>query len=67
MRSAQADMSLANHLVLFLPLWLGGMPALLKGLRGRSARVVVTMALPAVLYRWYFRAHSVKVLERNGA
>lgn len=36
-----------------------------KPLAGRSARVVVTMGMPALLYRWYFRAHSVKALERN--
>lgn len=36
-----------------------------KGLTGRSARVVVTMGMPALLYRWYFRAHSIKSLERN--
>ncbi len=34
-------------------------------LTGRSARVVVTMAMPALVYRWYFRAHSVKSLERS--
>jgi putative NADPH-quinone reductase len=76
--------------VLFFPLWLGDMPALLKGfleqvarpgfafkpngsgnimskkgLSGRSARVVVTIGMPSLLYRWYFRAHSVKSLERN--
>lgn len=34
-------------------------------LRGRSARVVVTMGMPALFYRWFFRAHSVKSLERN--
>lgn len=34
-------------------------------LSGRSARVVVTMGMPAIIYRWYFRAHSVKSLERN--
>lgn len=36
-----------------------------KPLAGRSARVIVTMGMPAVVYRWYFRAHSVKALERN--
>jgi putative NADPH-quinone reductase len=36
-----------------------------KGLSGRSARVVVTMGMPAALYRWYFGAHSLKSLERN--
>lgn len=86
---AQADIAWAEHLVLLFPLWLGDMPALLKGfleqvarpgfafkgdrtnpfmskgLAGRSARIVVTMGMPALVYRWYFRAHSVKSLERN--
>lgn len=34
-------------------------------LAGRSARVVVTMGMPALFYRWYFCAHSLKSLERN--
>lgn len=34
-----------------------------KGLTGRSVRVVVTMGMPALIYCWYFRAHSVKSLE----
>lgn len=90
LRQAQEDIRWAEHIVLFFPLWLGDMPALLKGfleqvarpgfafgresggtpfahknLKGRSARVVVTMGMPAIVYRWYFRAHSVKSLERN--
>ena len=90
LRQAQEDILWAEHLVLFFPLWLGDMPALLKGfleqvarpgfaftynegrtafttkgLKGRSARAVVTMGMPALVYRWYFRAHSVKSLERN--
>lgn len=36
-----------------------------KLLAGKSARVVVTMGMPALFYRWYFRAHSLKSLERN--
>jgi putative NADPH-quinone reductase len=32
---------------------------------GKSARIVVTMGMPAVLYRWYFGAYSLKSLERN--
>jgi putative NADPH-quinone reductase len=36
-----------------------------KLLRGRSARIVVTMGMPAFFYRWYYRGHSVKSLERN--
>ena len=27
--------------------------------------MVVTMGMPAFVYRWYFRAHSLKALERN--
>lgn len=87
---AQQDILWATHIVLFFPLWLGDMPALLKAfleqvarpgfasvrgkpraafdrkeLAGRSARVVVTMGMPALAYRWIYRAHSVKSLERN--
>jgi len=86
---AQQAIREATHLALVYPLWLGEMPALLKGfleqvarpgfaiaaesrnplkagmLGGRSARVVVTMGMPAVLYRWFFRAHSLKALQRN--
>jgi putative NADPH-quinone reductase len=88
LQAAQASISWAQHLVIFFPLWLGDMPALLKAfleqvarpgfafapedgspfgkkLKGRSARVVVTMGMPALVYRFYFRAHSVKSLERN--
>lgn len=43
----------------------GGNPFGHKGLTGRSARLVVTMGMPATVYRWYFGAHSVKSLERN--
>ncbi len=36
-----------------------------KRLKGRSARIVVTMGMPAFVYRWYFAAHSLRSLERN--
>jgi putative NADPH-quinone reductase len=36
-----------------------------KLLAGKSARIVVTMGMPAVFYRLYYRAHSLKSLERN--
>ena len=89
LKPAQEGIAWGEHLVFFFPLWLGGMPALLKGfleqvarpgfalgrsgeggwpkklLTGRSARVVVTMGMPALVYRWVFRAHSLKALERN--
>jgi putative NADPH-quinone reductase len=90
LRAPQEAIGWAQHLALFFPLWMGDMPALLKGfleqvarpgfafhdddgnggfgkkgLSGRSARVVVTMGMPALVYRYYFRAHSVKSLERS--
>ena len=34
-------------------------------LAGRSARIIVTMGMPAFVYRWYFRAHGVRGLERS--
>lgn len=41
----------------------GRMPK--KLLTGKSARIVVTMGMPALFYRWYYRSHSLKSLERN--
>jgi putative NADPH-quinone reductase len=32
---------------------------------GKSARVIVTMGMPGLLYRLFYRAHSLKSLERN--
>ena len=89
LKPAQEDILWAEHLVFIFPLWLGEMPAMLKGfleqiarpnfaftsdrtnpfahkiLTGRSARVIVTMGMPALVYRFYYRAHSLKSLERN--
>jgi putative NADPH-quinone reductase len=86
---AQRTIAWAEHLVIVFPLWLGDMPAMLKGffeqtlrpgfaigraapgrlgrklLKGRSARIVVTMGMPALFYRVYYRAHSLKSLKRN--
>lgn len=36
-----------------------------RGLKGRSARIVVTMGMPAFVYRWFFAAHSVRSMKRN--
>jgi putative NADPH-quinone reductase len=36
-----------------------------KFLSGKSARIVVTTGMPALVYRWYFRAHSLRSLQRN--
>jgi len=41
----------------------GGMAK--KLLKGKSARIVVTMGMPAFVYRWIFFAHSLKSLKRN--
>jgi len=87
--AAQQTIAWAQHLVFVFPLWLGDVPARLKGfleqalrpgfaigeseerrmgkklLKGRSARLVVTMGMPAFFYRAWYRAHSVKSLARN--
>ena len=34
-------------------------------LAGRSARIVVTMGMPTLLYRWYFGAFGVRGFERS--
>jgi putative NADPH-quinone reductase len=34
-------------------------------LGGRSARIVVTMGMPVLAYRWWFFAHGLKGLERG--
>jgi putative NADPH-quinone reductase len=36
-----------------------------RPLKGKSARIVVTMGMPVLLYRWYFGAHGLKSLERS--
>ena len=36
-----------------------------KQLRGKSARIVITMGMPAPIYRWYFGAHGLKNLKHN--
>lgn len=88
-KQAQDLIRWADHLAIFYPLWLGSMPALLKGfleqtfrpgfafeyqksggmakklLTGKSARIIVTMGMPAMVYQWIFMAHSLKSLRRN--
>lgn len=34
-------------------------------MRGRSARVIMTMNMPEIIYRVYFGAHALKLLKRN--
>ncbi|MCA3699737.1 MAG: NAD(P)H-dependent oxidoreductase [Brevundimonas sp.] len=34
-------------------------------LKGRSARVIVTMGMPAVIYRGFYFSHSLQALKRN--
>lgn len=34
-------------------------------LKGKSARVIVTMGMPAAAYKWFFLAHSLRSFERN--
>lgn len=85
---AKQALLVADHIVIIFPLWLGTMPALLKGflehlmrpgiafeyqskgfprklLKGKSARLVVTMGMPALFYRWFYFSHGLRVLKRN--
>lgn len=87
---AQEWIRAADHLVFIYPVWLGTMPALLKGfleqvfrpgfafdeaarkgpggvrpLKGKSARVIVTMGMPGFLYHWFYRAHGYRFFKRN--
>jgi putative NADPH-quinone reductase len=81
----------AEHIVFVFPLWLGTMPALLKGfleqvmrpglafaypkagkdgslttlLKGHSARLIVTMGMPAPIYRFWYLGHGVAGIRRN--
>jgi putative NADPH-quinone reductase len=85
----QQDLLWAEHIVFVFPLWLGTLPAQLKGfleqvfrpsfafgqnsttgqwaklLSGKSARIVVTMGMPAFFFRWYYGAHGLRAFERN--
>jgi len=86
--AVQQELLAADHLMVIFPLWLGSLPALLKGffeqvfrpslmpegnspmawrklMKGCSVRVVVTMGMPAVAYRLFYRAHGVKFFTRN--
>lgn len=84
---AQNLIQAADHLVFVFPLWLGTLPALMKGfleqvfrpgfaftpsapglngrLRGRSSRTIVTMGMPALLYRLWFLSHGVAAFQRS--
>jgi len=88
-RDAQETIRWADHIVFCFPLWLGSLPALLKGfleqafregfamkmrpdgrgwarlLKGKSARIVITMGMPALVYRLAFGAHGLKSMERS--
>jgi len=33
--------------------------------KGKSARIVMTIGMPAFIYRWWFWAHGLRALERN--
>lgn len=79
----------AEHLVFVWPLWLGAMPAILKGflertlvagfameviegppfyrplLGGRTARVIVTMHMPVILYRLMAGSRATRILRKQ--
>ena len=77
----------SERLVFIFPLWVGDMPAILKGfiervlqpdllakragqgdwkiLKGKSARIIMTMGMPGWFYRLWFGAYALKLLRRN--
>lgn len=86
--AVQEELRWAQHLVFFFPLWMGEMPAMLKGfleqvarpdlaglqglewrgspgLKGRSARLVVTMGMPALFYRGFYGGHGLRSMRRS--
>jgi len=91
LKDAVDALTWSDHVVFVFPLWLGTMPALLKGfleqvmrpgvafaypeaggggwpktiLKGRSARLVVTMGMPGFVYRLWFLGHGIAGLRRN--
>ncbi|MCR4266506.1 NAD(P)H-dependent oxidoreductase [Nitratireductor sp. ZSWI3] len=88
LKPVQGAISRAQHVVFVFPLWLGTMPALMKGfleqvmrpgvafaygktgfpetlLKGKSARIIVTMGMPALVYRFWFFGHGLGNLRRN--
>ncbi|MCW5745404.1 MAG: NAD(P)H-dependent oxidoreductase [Alphaproteobacteria bacterium] len=89
LQAAQDAIGRADHLVLVFPLWMGTLPAILKGfiervfqpgfamdraesdtgytprLKGKSARIIMTMGMPALVYRWWYGGHALKMLKRN--
>ena len=36
-----------------------------KPLHGKSARIVITIGMPAFIYRFFFGAHGLRNLKRN--
>jgi putative NADPH-quinone reductase len=36
-----------------------------KILKGKSARIIMTMGMPGFVYRWYFGSHALRMLKRN--
>lgn len=86
--AVQQSIQDAEHLVFVYPLWMGDMPALLRGfiehvvrpgfglddpyrtfgggrLGGRSARLVVSLGMPAPVYRWGYGGYGLKAMRRQ--
>ncbi|MGH1407777.1 MAG: NAD(P)H-dependent oxidoreductase [Rhodomicrobiaceae bacterium] len=87
LKEIQEALMESDHIVIIYPLWLGTMPALLKGfleqllrpgvtitykkgypqglLENKSAHIIITMGMPALIYRFFFFSHSLRNLKRN--
>ena len=86
--SERQKIAAADHLMIGFPLWLGGMPAKLRGffehaaradfflgqketgwpeqmMKGKSARILVSMGMPGLVYRFGMDEGGLKALERG--
>ncbi len=88
-RRLRAGSRPATHWVIVFPLWLGDMPAILKGFlerilqpdlilrrgtdgamnwrifKNKSARLIMTMGMPVMVYRFWYWPHALKLFRNN--
>lgn len=89
LRAAYDWLAASDHWVIVFPLWLGDMPAILKGFlerilqpdlilrrgvesamswrifRNKSARLIMTMGMPVMVYRLWYWPHALKLFRNN--
>jgi putative NADPH-quinone reductase len=87
LQAARDAIMAADDLMIIFPLWLGTLPAIMKGflervlqpdliepyqahksakiLPGKSVRVMITMGMPAAMYRSFYKGEALHVVMRN--